>query len=231
MEIDIDMDFDEKINYLEGENYNLSQQIKQLESALDKQKKYHRKFVEDVIQSEEIRNKDFDKERKELVDDRKRLITENRVLAKDKSFYQTAYDALMAENNSNHSSKSSGQLVRATFRSYNTRSSINSLSTPEPSSLSSVQHRSSKVISKASEKLFEENKKLKLKIMKLTKDNALLRSKHAQLENFKKKMENKKLQQEMEENELKNLIQSTKRTNTQIFNADVLSKLGRLSRN
>lgn len=40
---------------LEAEKHHLIQQVKQLENALDKERKFHRKFVDDVVQSEEVR--------------------------------------------------------------------------------------------------------------------------------------------------------------------------------
>ncbi|KAJ6645237.1 hypothetical protein Bhyg_00441, partial [Pseudolycoriella hygida] len=79
----IEADFYQRRDVLEAENYSLTQQIKQLENVLDKEKKFHRKFVEDVIQSEELRNLDFEKERKELLADKKRLAAENRQLKID----------------------------------------------------------------------------------------------------------------------------------------------------
>lgn len=80
-----------------------------------------------------------------------------------------------------------------------------------------------------SEKLLEDNKKLKLKTMKLTKDNASLRLKVKQLENYKNKIQYKKEQQVLDRRELQNLFESTRRTNSQIFKAEILAKLRQLS--
>lgn len=237
MDVDID-DEDEltqHVSCLEAENRCLHQQVKQLENALEKEKKFHRKFAEDVIQSEEIRQKDFAKERKDLIEDKKRLLAENRALAKDKLFYQNAFTDLTQTEDAKSSYLPSRTAIPT--RSYDTRQSRSKL---EPSALSispflspstslSTPQTCSKKISKVSEKLFEEIKKMKLKASKLTKDNASLRAKVKQLENFKTKSLNKRSQQEADRNELQNLFKSVSRTNHQIFSPDVLSKLGELS--
>lgn len=225
--MDEEADLYQRIDTLEAEKHSLAQQVKQLENALDKEKKFHRKFVEDVIQSEETRNLDFEKQRKELLEDNKRLASEKRQLANDKSFYKTSYDSLMKEeelkkkNNcyGTHSSSISDSL-----------SSNYSTANESVSSRSNYQQKKSKVISKLSEKTFEENKRLKLRTTKLTGDNASLRLKVKQLENFKNKIQNKSFQHEADKNELQNLFQSTKRTNEQIFTPEALFKLGELSR-
>lgn len=97
MDMDTEADLYQRIDVLEAENYSLTQQIKQLENGLDKETKFHRKFVEDVIQSEELRNLDFEKQRRELLEHNKRLVAENRQLTIDKTFYKTSYDSLMKE--------------------------------------------------------------------------------------------------------------------------------------
>lgn len=65
---------------------------------------------------------------------------------------------------------------------------------------------------------------------KLTRDNASLRLKVKQLENFKSKIQNKKNQHEADKKELQYLFESTRRTNGQIFNSEALAKLSELSR-
>lgn len=260
--MDVDTEsIQDRIDYLEAEKHYLNQRIKELENAVEKQKKFHRKFVEDVVESEEIRIQDFDKERKELVEDRKRLVTENRQLAKDKLFYHHAYSQLIKDeeikkslnepsianqstsetrdealNSSNEPSKKSSQSTPAPKHSYETRRSCSILEASSSNAVSlpsTYQHKSltknSKIISKVSEKLFEDNKILKLKATKLIKDNASLRLKLKQLENFKTKILNKKLQQEKDHNEMQNLYEATSRTNRQIFTPDLLCELRKLS--
>lgn len=230
MDIDTEADFYQRIDVLEAEKHSLTQQIRQLENALEKEKKFHRKFVEDVIQTEEVRNLDFEKERRELLEDKKKLVAEIRQLAKDKSFYKTSYDSLMEEEdlkNKNQSNRNRDHPLAISDSSSSHYSTANELV-----SLPSIkkQPKKSKVISKLSEKIFHENKILKLRTTKLTRDNATLRLKVKQLENFKSKTQDKSLQHEADVNELQKLFQSTRRTNGQIYNADALSKLGELSR-
>lgn len=226
MDLDTEIEIYQRIDVLEAEKHSLTQQIKQLENAFDKEKKFHRKFAEDVIHSEEVRNLDFEKERKELLEDNKRLVAENRQLTKDKCFYKTSYDSLMREDDSRN--KNHSYMTRSSSVSDSLSSNYSTAN--ESASLPSMyQRKKSKMISKLSEKTFEENKKLKLRTTKLTRDNASLRLKVKQLENFKNKIQNKTFQHEADKNELQNLIESTKRTNGQIFNAEGLSKLGELS--
>lgn len=228
--MDTEDDFYHRIDVLEAEKDSLTQQTKQLENALDKEKKFHRKFVEEVIQSEEMRNVDFEKQRKELLENNKRLVSEKRQVSNDLAFYKTSYDSLMKEEDSkkkNHSHR--------TYSSFNpdslSNSSSNYSTANESVPLPSInQQKKSKVISKLSEKIFEENKRLKLRTTKLTRDNATLRLKVKQLENFKSKIQNKTFQHEADKNELQNLFESTRRTNGQIFNPEALSKLGELSK-
>lgn len=218
MDMDTEANLYQRIDVLEAEKHSLTQQIKQLENGLDKEKKFHRKFVEDVIQSEEMRNLDFEKQRKELLEDKKRLLAENRQLTNDKSFYKTSYDSLMREEdlkNKNHSNRTHSTSIPDSLSSnYSTANE----SARESVSLPSInQQKKSKMISKLSEKIFEENKKLKLRTKKLTRDNASLRLKVKQLENFKSKIQNKTFQHEADKNELQNLFESTRRTNGQII--------------
>ncbi len=94
-DIDTEADFYQRIDALEADKHSLTQQIKQLENSLDKEKKFHRKFVDDVIQSEEMRNLDFEKQRREFLENIKQLVAANRQLTNDKAFYKTSYDSLM----------------------------------------------------------------------------------------------------------------------------------------
>lgn len=246
MDVDVDPEDElhQRIESLEAENGCLTQQINQLENALQKQKKFHRKFAEDVTEAEEMRIKDFTDEVKGLREENKRVMTENRVLATDKSFYQTAYDLLTREDDKNiskeRSNNSSQSMPKPSQLSYNTRSSelgmsplpSNRFSASDVCSPSKTQNRnkSLKEVSKLSEKWFESSKKIKLKAAKLTKANASMRLKIKQLEKFKNKIQNRKSQQEASLSELQTLFESTRSTNKQIFNLEVLIKLGQLSK-
>lgn len=224
MDIDTETSFYQRIDVLEAEKHSLLHQIKQLENGLDKEKKFHRKFVEDVIQSEELRNLDFEKQRKELLEENKRLLAVNRQLTIDKTFYKTSYDSLIDDEDRTKPNQSKETATSSdSVSNYSTANE----SVPAPSS---SQRKKTKTISKLSEQMFDENKRLKLRTTKLSRDNALLRLKVKQLENFKNKIQNKKVQQEKYKNELQNLLESTRRTNGQIFNSVALSKLADLSR-
>lgn len=239
MDIDIDEEIYQRVDGLEAEKHCLLQQIKQLESALDKEKKFHRKFVEDVLQSEEIRNQDFEKEKKELVKDKKRLTAENRQLTKDKLFYQSGFESLVEEKEDKTSSspKNLSKSSPVSRETYNTRLSTTKLESSSTSPQCSttkgpakIRQSTSKAISKLSAKIFEDNKRLKLKVTKVTRDNASLRLKLKQLENLNDKMRTKNLQHDADQNELQNLFESTRRTNGQVYTPYILSKLGELSR-
>lgn len=148
----------------------------------------------------------------------------------------SAYKSLLDENetetvemppkNESESSSFSNPSYRTRHSLQISQQSLNSSSVRSPSS---IQKKSSKLIAKVSEKLFEENKKFKLKITKLTKDNAALRARVNQLENYKTKTQNKQKQQLADRNELETLFESTKRTNDQFFDAKSLYELGQLS--
>lgn len=239
--MDTEADLYQQIDLLEAERHSLADQIKQLERALDKEKKFHRKFAEDVIQSEESRNLDFEKQRKELLEQNKKLVAVNRELTKENSFYKTSYDSLMKEEDSKdryHSAHSSSSYSAHSSSNYSAHSSCisdsissNYSTATESASLPSKSRiKKSKEISKLSEKIFEENRRLKMRNTKLARDNTSLRLKVKQLENFKNKIQNKTSQHEADKIELQSLFQSTRRTNGQIFNPLALSKLRELSR-
>lgn len=57
-------DEDEHLMEIEAEKDNLVQNIVALEKSLEKQKEFHRKFADDVIVSESIRNEDFAKKKR-----------------------------------------------------------------------------------------------------------------------------------------------------------------------
>lgn len=65
---------------------------------MKKSKKFHQKFVDYVIQIEEIRNQEFDREKKELIAVNKRQNAQIRELSKDKCFYESTCNDLLKEN-------------------------------------------------------------------------------------------------------------------------------------
>lgn len=183
----MDLDESNEADNWELERHLFKQQIKELENALNKSTKFHQKFVDDVIQSEEIRNQDFDREKKELITVNKRQNAQIRELTKEKSFYETTCIALMQEKEINSNAKNQSTEVEEQLLP-------SKRSTTRTSKLQSKGAGSDSKF-KISTKLFGDNKKLKEKIVKLTKSNAGLRLQVKQLENFKKKIESRKEQQ------------------------------------
>lgn len=106
-------------------------------------------------------------------------------------------------------------------------------STSEPSGFSQAKckekFKSSRVLAKVSEKLFIENKKLKLKVTTLNSTVGILKKKNKQLENWKSKTNNKKLKFSQEIDELELLADSVRTKNKHTFNPEVLAKLDKLS--
>lgn len=236
-----------RIESLEIEKSLLSQQVKDVENALCKQKIFHRKFVADVTEAEEMRIKDFNNETKELHEENKRLKAEIRDLAKEKAFYQAAYNSFAEEDDTNNPKMRSNNISQSTSEPvqhqhpYNTRRSSTNFHPSSSSSLKSNlsisevaihstrnKNKSLKEVTKLSEKWFKDYKKMKLKLLKLSGDNTHLKLKVKKLENFKNSVENKKITQEAHRSELQNLSKQTVRTNEQIFNADAIAKLGKL---
>lgn len=83
----------------------------------------------------------------------------------------------------------------------------------------------SKIINE--KKLFEENKKLKLKILELTSIVASLKKKNKEQESLVKKIDNKRLKFEKDSEELKQLVQTNKDT----YIPEVLNMLLNLAKN
>lgn len=227
----------ERVTQIEAENHRLYQENSALEKALEKQKTFHRTFSDDVVESERIRNEDFKSEKRSLTEKNQVLFKENRQLAKDVSFYRKAFEELSKEDNSAHSKHPTQQPVKVDgalatektpFR-HTRRQRQAATSTSESASASICKYKSSRELSKVSEKLFTENKKLKLKNNNLSAAILLLKKKNRQLENFKNNMINKKLKFSQERDELELLVESTKMKNKDTFIPEVLVKLGQFS--
>lgn len=214
------MDMD--VNW-EVERHLLETKIKDLENALDKSKKNHQKFVDDVIESEDLRNQEFDRVKRELTAINKRQLAEIRQLTKDKKFYEATCNEMMKERERAENSNQSSSVFEPSLQ---TKSSTTE-GLKSGSIIPSTERKSTRNVSKykISTKLFEDNRKLKDKISKLTKANATLRLQVKQLDNFKTKTQNRKQQVTADQQEMEDLLVSTKRTNSQIFNRSALSKL------
>lgn len=213
----------------EVEKHLLKTTIQELESALDKSKKFHRKFVDDVIESEEIRNQDFDRMKKELIAVNKRQVNEIRALTKDKKFYEDTCNALIEEKERSNT-ENSNQSPSVDKRIPQTKCSTNESLELTTKSRAGRKRSCSDSKYKMSTKLFEDNKKLKEKLSKVTKANATLRQRVKQLENFKSKIQSRNQQQATDQQELEDLLLSTTPINSQIFNSSALSQLDRFSR-
>lgn len=154
------------VTNIENENLHLSQQVNDLEKALEKQKKFHRKFAEDVIATEKIRTQDFNEEKRSLSERNKLLTQENRQLNKDVTFYKSAYDELSNEVGSACTSephrKTTPHPSITSGANPEMKKSVNIMDVDGHSQSNSrtCTHKSSKVLSKICEKLLLDNKKL-----------------------------------------------------------------------
>lgn len=61
------MQMSDSLRNLEAENSILTQQVNTLEKVLEKEKKFHRKFADEVIANEVVRLENFRKEKHKLV--------------------------------------------------------------------------------------------------------------------------------------------------------------------
>lgn len=243
----------ERIAEIEAENHRLCEEKSALLKELEKQKTFHRKFSDDVIESERVRNEDFKSEKRSLIEENKALIKENRQLVKDVSFYKKAYEELLnakdldnTKNLNQRPAKVEAKLDiertkvkpvytprasqrRATTSTSPTTSTSLLVSTSTRNQLEECTQKSSTEFVKISEKLLIENKKLKLKNDKQSTTIQLLRKQNRQLETFKDKMTKKKLKFSHEADELGALIESTKLKNKNVFTPEILCKLAEFS--
>lgn len=215
-----------QVSSLEAEIFRLTQQFTDVEKALEKQKKFHRKYAEDVVVTEKLRIQDFKEEKRSLIEQNTLLIKENRQLTIDSTFYKKAYEELANEVEPASISQSN---LRTASNSSFSASVPAATSVTDAVNSSKCSHKSSKVLSKISEKLLLENKKLKVKLENLNATIRILKSKNQKLENFKKKIDTKKMKFSQDSDELAKLVESTKTKNETTFNHEVLAKLGELS--
>lgn len=183
------MDFEEasEMDNWEMERQLLQQQVKDLDSALNKSKKFHQKFVDDVVHSEEVRNQEFEREKREMIGVNKQQAAQIRELTKEKIFYETTCAALMQEADMRPPEIQPAEKQKSLPPS----NRLTRRNTGKTKSKTAVNDSNFKI----STKLFHDNKKLKEKVSKLTKLNADLRRQVKQLENFKSKTETKKQRQ------------------------------------
>lgn len=209
----------------ESEKHLLETKIRDLEKALDKSKKLHKKFVDDVIESEELRNREFERTTRELKAINKKQAAQIRELTKDKSFYEATCNELMKEKEMSSKAVHSKQLstVFEPFQQTKSKTAASSKSSSAPRNERKTTRGASNY--KISTKLFEDNKKLKEKVLKLTQANATLRQQVQRLENANLKMKSGKEQKQADQQKIRDLLVTTTKTNSQIFNQLALSKL------
>lgn len=228
---------------LENEVTRLSHQNEELQKALEKQKTFHRNYADEVNAMEKVRIQDFKAEMRSLTEQNKNLIKTNRQLNIDVSFYKQAAEELSAESEiacnmqSKLNSESNMKLQVSTSSPVTTKKvtkrSVKTVATatsrpesiPRVSLACECKHTSSKVLTKVNDKMFQENKKLKSKISNLSATITVLTKKNKQLENFQKKIDNKKFKFEENSAELQLLVESTKKKNKHTFNAEALKML------
>lgn len=77
-----------------AENRYLLEKISLLEKALEREKKFHRKYAEEVADTEAIRIANFKKEKQSYIVENKTLKKINSQLVKDVGFYKMAHEEL-----------------------------------------------------------------------------------------------------------------------------------------
>lgn len=203
----------ETLRDMDTENIHLKDQVSQLKKCLDKEKKFHRKFADEVELTESTRINDFKNEKRLLVEENQSLLKENRQLAKDVTFYKNAHEELSKET----------EITKFPSIPSEMPSTSRSREVPEKST-----QRSTKLSTKSNTKLFEENKTLRQKIADMKAALAVLKKQNKQYEGFVNKINKKASKFNKETDQLEMLVASTQKTNKDMFNPEVLSRLDRM---
>lgn len=220
----------ELVTDLEGEVFQTTQQRGQLETALAKQKKFHRKYAEDVVTTEDNRIADFKEEKRSLVEQIQSLTKGKRQSDKDLDFYKKAYQEVCIEDEKESTMPRRQPVMNTSQRRASAENKTTSVAPMANMQINTeCRHKSSKVLSKMLEKYVMENKKLKSKVESLNSIVRILKAKSIQFENLKKKINNKKLKFIEDSNELALLVDSSQRKNKSIFTPEILAKMGELS--
>ncbi len=253
----------DRVTEIQNENQRLHQENATLQKALEKQKKFHRKFSDDVVESEQIRYQDFKSEKRSLIAENQVLVKENRQLSIDFKFYKKAYEEVSNEDKSIHTKHLSqrsdvdeglateppavqpGHTIRQTQRSEvdeevstetravlpaPTKRQTRSANLSTSTLTFACNHKSSRELTKVSEKLFTENKKLKVKNNALSATILILKKKNRSLEIDQQKMVNKKERYFQAAGELEWLAESSKIKNSDMFTPEVLFKISQFSK-
>lgn len=209
----------------DAEIQHLLDKISMLEKSREKEKKFHRKYAEEVSATEAIRIADFKKEKQSYQEEIKTLKKTNRQLGKDVAFYKKAHEELA--NNEPILVTTSNSPRKGPSRSSDSESqTVASSLRPKVG-----KQKSSKEVVKINLSLFEENKKLQSKICNINTALAVLKKKNKQLEDFRSKIENKKSKFCRDAEELERLIDLSKTKNKDKFTPRVLDMLGNLAKN
>lgn len=209
---------------MEADNQNLNERIILLEKALEKEKKFHRRYADEVAATETIRIQDFKREKQSIVEENKALTRINRQLNKDVAFYKMAHAELANESLPTTESCNHEPIEPPTMSTSETQTTLRRAAIVHAS-------KRQKDITKINLSLFEENKKLQSKISDMNSRVSALNKKNKQLENFRNKMENKKAKFCTDAVELEQLIDSSKKRNKDTFTAKVLEMLENLAKN
>lgn len=211
---------------MEAENQNLHERIILLEKALEKEKKFHRRYADEVTATEMIRIQDFKKEKKALVDEMKALTGANRQLKKDVTFYRGAHEELANESSSTTEPCNHVPNIEPPSTSTSETQTF-------PFRRAAIGHESKRLkeITKINLSLFEENKKLKSKISDMSSTVSALKKKNRQLETFRNQVENKKAKFCRNSEVLEQLIDSSKKKNRDTYTPKVLEMLATLAKN
>lgn len=218
----------ESLRDLEADKQHLHDKTILLEKALEKEKKNHRKFADDVTEIEKIRNADFKKEKHEYVEENKSLRQKTKQLAKDVEFYKKAHEEL-------------AKVVQSTVQptATNCPEPSNTIeSNPEDPEQRASNYRrsnkhqdSSKKVVKINLMLYEENKKLQSKIKDFRSTVSDLKKKIKQLESVRNKIDNKRNKFCQDSEELQRLVDLSRKKNRDTYTPEVLSMLGNLAKN
>ncbi len=216
----------------EVETCVLLEKIRMLENALEKEKKFHRKYADEVTDTETLRIADFKKEKQTYNKEINLLRKTNLRLVKDVAFYQKVFEELESERQTakNSPPKAPAQTYESESQTYESETQTDSSRMRSSSS----KQRSTKEVSKINLSLFDENKKLQSKVSDLntTVVVAVLKKKIKQLEDFqKKKIETKKTRFCRDTEELERLVDSFKPKNKDKYTINVLNILGHLAKN
>lgn len=210
----------------EDETHILLEKIRMLENAIEKEKKFHRKYADEVTATETIRIADFKKEKQTYKEEIKTLTKTNRQLVKDVEFYKKLHEELV-RNESFEREAGNNSLVKAPAQTYESESqTVPSHKRPNVS-----KQRSTKEVSKINLSLFNENKKLQSKVQDLNTTVAVWKKKNKQLENFRNKIETKKSKFCKDAEELERLVNASKTKNKDKYTVNVLDMLGDLAKN